>query len=576
MDRRFSGFVLAAALYLCGLPEAQAGGTGPPHPEVLVVYNTNFSDSLTVANHYLAQRNIPVANLCAITPPDASQLSYSDYATFVKAPVQACLNTLGQKNILYIVFSYLTPYLITGVAPTGFAAVDSYVADIWDKYAAQPFLIQPNAAHGYYADSQSEGDYYQPFVSFATYRANPRSTLIYAVWRLDGPSVTIASALVDQAVAAEAGGGLHGQACIDRRFGTLTNNYDVGLGASEWDLHMAGSFLQQAGYTVVEDSNDAEFGTAPAPLTCGNTAFYSGWYSLNHYNDAFTWQTGAIGWHLDSQSAASPRSGNSWSANALLKGITITHGAVSEPLLPGLARPGGTMRNLLEGASVGDAFLRNTRWLKWAVINIGDPLYHPFGTGRTPFSPLQAVNSISFSPQEVVGGKSSTGTIILSTPAPAGGLMFNLSAGGGLNAIPQPTVTVPANATRATFTVTTPVVSNQAAAFVTATSSGPTLTATLTADPLLAALIPSAGGVEGGQSVLFTVVLNGQAPLGGAVIALTSDNSAAPVAPSMTVPAGTMVASFIVTTHPVGASTVANISATYAGFTRSFGLTIVP
>ena len=31
------------------------------------------------------------------------------------------------------------------------------------------------------------------------------------------------------------------------------------------------------------------------------------WYSYNNYPDAFTWNTGAIGFHLDSSSAADPR-----------------------------------------------------------------------------------------------------------------------------------------------------------------------------------------------------------------------------------------------------------------------------
>ena len=42
-----------------------------------------------------------------------------------------------------------------------------------------------------------------------------------------------------------------------------------------------------------------EFGTPPAPSRCEDAAFYAGWYSLDHYNDAFTWKPGAIGIHLE-------------------------------------------------------------------------------------------------------------------------------------------------------------------------------------------------------------------------------------------------------------------------------------
>jgi hypothetical protein len=95
---------------------------------------------------------------------------------------------------------------------------------------------------------------------------------------------------VDQAIQAEGTGGPGGQACIDRIFGDLSTSPDTGFLTTDWDLHAAASFLALAGITVVEDSNNAEFGTAPAPLTCPNTALFSGWYSLDNYNDAFTWQ----------------------------------------------------------------------------------------------------------------------------------------------------------------------------------------------------------------------------------------------------------------------------------------------
>src|SRR5262249_26390556 len=154
----------------------------------------------------------------------------------------------------------------------------------------------------------------------------------------------------------------------------------------DWDLHRAAQFLSEAGYSVIEDDNPEEFGTPPAPLTCPDALFYSGWYSWGTYNDVFSWNTGAIGFHLDSYSAA-------WSAGAIERGITVTAGAVAEPFLEGLPRPGGLFRNLLEGANVGDAFLRNTRWLKWMMLNLGDPLYRPFPNGAPGFNPPPPVDS---------------------------------------------------------------------------------------------------------------------------------------------------------------------------------------
>ncbi len=235
----------------------------------------------------------------------------------------------------------------------------------------------------YYARAQSKANVYQPFVSFADYRAQNPTPLIYSVWRLDAATAKLAKGLVDKAIEAEKSG-LKGEVCIDRRW-PLNTIEDNGYGAGDWDLHRAADFAREAGFKVIEDDNGAEFGTPPAP-NCPNAALYAGWYSLNHYNNAFTWNTGAIGIHLDSLSAWGPRSGPNWSANAILHGITVTTGAVEEPGLQGLVHPSGTFRDLFQGANVGDAFLRNTAALKWEILYIGDPLYRPFPHGLPPFN----------------------------------------------------------------------------------------------------------------------------------------------------------------------------------------------
>ncbi len=557
--------VLCAALL-------QQTAVGQTHPEVLVVYNANSSDSLAVANHYMTSRNVPVANLCSIAPPANDKLSLSDYITYVKTPIQNCLNAVGQRSVLYIVMSYLTPYSVNA-GPMGLASIDSYLADIWDKYASQPFLLVPNLPHPYYADSQSQGNVYAPFRSFATYRANSRNALIYSVWRIDGPTAAIASALVDQAIQAEANGGPSGQACIDEQRNVAAFP-DSSYASGDWDLHKAAAFLQQAGVAVLEDVNPAEIGTPPAPATCPNTAFYSGWYSYNHYNDVFAWQTGSIGWHLDSYSAGSPRSGTSWVPNALARGIAVTTGSVYEPYLQGMVRPGGTFRNLLEGANVGDAFLRNTRWLKWEILYVGDPLYTPFGTGRYPFSPLQPVNSFQISPQEIVGGANSTGTITLSAPAPAGGTTFTLSAPVGI-AVPA-SVTVAPGAAKANFAIATTISTTSKSSEITATSGSVSLENTIVTDPLLGGFVLSTGRTMAGFPVSVTAVLNGPAPPGGSGIALVSDNSAVSVPATVTVPAGLTAATFTAGSTPVSSAVTANITGTYAGARAGFSLAVVP
>jgi uncharacterized protein (TIGR03790 family) len=331
-----------------------------------------------MARYYARARHVPASNLCAVTLRDinAVLLPAEDYEKLVKEPVQECLKRVGPDKILYIVLAYLRPFKID---PGGLHdyALDSYLSDIWDFYGTQPFNPVPPRTHPYYANHDSRAEVFVPFVSLETFRAQDDAPMIYSVWRLDGPTPEIARSLVDKAMRTEAAHGPVGQACIDEQVDP-TGSPDIGYRAGDWDLRSAARLLAAAGFKVLEDSAPTEFGTPPS-VKCPGAAFYAGWYKYGHYNDAFTWNEGAIGFHLDSGSMLDARTGESWSVNALRRGITMTSGAEDEPYLAGLPRPGGVFHDLLAGANAGDAFLRNTRFLRWRIVNIGDPLYRPFG-----------------------------------------------------------------------------------------------------------------------------------------------------------------------------------------------------
>src|SRR5204863_7647894 len=83
------------------------------------------------------------------------------------------------------------------------------------------------------------------------------------------------------------------------------------------------------------------------------------------------------------------------------------------------------------------------------------------------------------------------------------------------------------------------------------------------------------GNLTGGANSTGTVTLSAAAPAGGAVVALKSSNTnAATVLPSVTVAAGATTATFMVTTKPVTAGTIATITATYDGISKSIGLVV--
>jgi hypothetical protein len=85
---------------------------------------------------------------------------------------------------------------------------------------------------------------------------------------------------------------------------------------------------------------------------------------------------------------------------------------------------------------------------------------------------------LTVSPSSVVGGRSSTGRLVLSGPAPSGGLKVSLSSSANSVTVAA-TITIPAGSASATFAIKTKPVSSTTKATITASLSGGSETATL-------------------------------------------------------------------------------------------------
>jgi uncharacterized protein (TIGR03790 family) len=474
-------------------------------------------------------------------------------------------------------------------------SIDSFLADIWDQYATQYFDPVPTAVHRYYAESQSQGNSFIPFQSLAVYRTTARAQLIYSVWRLDGPTVAVANAQVDGATAAMAAGGppvsqvlgSPSNACVDMKEST-SGIPDSGLYSIDWDLYRASQILTAANkFSVITDMLPTQFGTSPSP-NCPNSGFYVGWYNYGSYNSAFSWDQGSIGWDIDSGALADTRNPPWWGAGAIANGISVTSGPVTEPFTAGIVKP-AVIRNLFEGANVGDAFLRNTHWLKWMTVNVGDPLYQPFPGGVAPFNPPGGANSMpAFINQstfrQYVGGNPVAVSISVATPAPSTGLTFALSTNmAGLN-IPS-SITIPSGQTSVIVAGSATTVTAEADVQLTATAGSISATNTLSVFPLLSGIVfansPTTGGgtvtLSGGQTVQEELYLNSNAPIGGVVIQLSSDTpSVVSVPASVTVGQGLAQAPFSLTTSNVSANTLVNVTSSYAGATNTVQITVTP
>ena len=559
----------AACVSWQGLAHCQA-----LNERVLVVYNGAAAESLSVARHYLVQRQIPQNNLCRISVTAFDYVNQDEFEARVRAPIRKCIEAVGKDKVLYIVFSYQTPYVVT-VQGRGFA-LDSFVADIWDEYSNS----RPGnevGKHPYFGEAQSQGNAYEAFVPLATYRSQPRAANIYSVWRLDAANAGLAKGLVDKAMFAEANG-LSGKGCFDLQYGGVEGLADYGSAAGDWDIHQAAELARQAGFEVVEDTTPAEFGTSPAPAHCDGAALYAGWYSLGHYNDAFTWNPGAIGFHLDSASATNPRGGGNWSASAVMKGITITSGAAAEPYLEGLAHPDQVFRYLFQGANAGDAFLRSTRWLKWMILNIGDPLYRPFPKGAAPFNlPAHQETMLALLPQTLVGGNAGSGMVVLSNPAAEGTTIVTLkSERPEIVSVPK-TLTIPAKAASARFSIITHTTNQVAAARISMTAGETHRFNTLVVYPCMQPVTLSLTKVSGGAAVTGTVTLTERAPAQGVIVKLSGDHPAQVHMPAeILIPAGASQATFQVSTLSATAETTVVITVSAGPCTGTSSLTVTP
>jgi hypothetical protein len=109
------------------------------------------------------------------------------------------------------------------------------------------------------------------------------------------------------------------------------------------------------------------------------------------------------------------------------------------------------------------------------------PIPTPIPT-PTP-TPAPTLSSLTLNPSSVVGGNTAQGLVILSGPAPAGGVSVKLLSSKASVATTPPSVTVPAGATNATFTIMTGRVTATTSATISASYGGLTRTSVLTLTP---------------------------------------------------------------------------------------------
>ncbi len=188
--------------------------------------------------------------------------------------------------------------------------------------------------------------------------------------------------------------------------------------------------------------------------------------------------------------------------------------------------------------------------------------------------------TLTLSAATVVGGNAVTGNIVrLGAVAPVGGTVISLSSSSPGAVIPPATVTIQAGAIEsAPFTLATSGVAAATSVMITATVGGSTASATLVVNPsTLQSLTTAQNPLSAGIISVSRVYLTGQAPLTDAVVALSSNNPAVISVPAqITVPSGQSSAVFSISPSGVASATPVQVTATYAGVSRSMTVSVVP
>jgi hypothetical protein len=187
-----------------------------------------------------------------------------------------------------------------------------------------------------------------------------------------------------------------------------------------------------------------------------------------------------------------------------------------------------------------------------------------------------ALAGLTLSRSVVAGCKSLTGTVTLSSPAPAGGRMVALS--DTLASVSTPaSVTIPEGALSKTFTLRTLAVATDQSGTVSASVGSASRSESLTVRRIgLSALTLTPTSVVGSQPVTGKATLECNAGPGPITVDLSSNSAgvAYPVATSVVVPQGLKSASFDVATNAVQTKSYATIAGTANGITKSKKLTV--
>ncbi len=333
----------------------------------------------------------PKINFLALSLTINETMSREEYDRILKKKVLDALKALGAKNrIEAIVLIYGIPLKVAPPRPDretverierlkknnasqqqGQASLQEKLDNINMRAAVDSELALVRAGD-YELDGWVKNPY---FLGFKRADLLLGKDQVLLVSRLDGPDPATVRRIIDDSLQVEKTG-LDGKAYFDARWPESDKKNLSGYKLYDQSIHRAAALVQER-MEVLVDAQESLF----PPKSCPKAALYCGWYSLASYVDSFTWQKGAIGYHIASAECSSLKETSRplWCLKMLEKGVAATVGPVYEPYVEGFPLPELFFGTLAEGyLSLGESYLVSLPFLSWQTILIGDPLYQPF------------------------------------------------------------------------------------------------------------------------------------------------------------------------------------------------------
>lgn len=212
--------------------------------------------------------------------------------------------------------------------------------------------------------------------------------------------------------------------------------------------------------------------------------------------------------------------------------VTRTNDPVARKIFRAMQKYG-----LIMADNGSDMYVSGTFDVRWdnGVLNpafsslrAGD--FEVIQLGWKPAPPVARLDAVGATPNPVVGGQSSVGTVRLSAVAPAGGASIGLASASNAFSVPA-SVSVPQGASSASFPISTATSTLMATGSLTASYAGVSRTTSFTVNPTPPGVSIAdrlvAEGDTGTRVVTFTVTLSRPATSAVEYTVATADGSAA-------------------------------------------------